>query len=48
VTDVQDVHKWTAADCEIPEEVKAKVRALVLAKAKDSAEVLSMLGLEEQ
>lgn len=47
MTTLQDVHKWTTADCEIREEVKAKVRALVQAKAKDNAEILAMLGLEE-
>lgn len=37
----------TAAECSISDEVKAKVRALIQAKVKDSADVLAMLGLEE-
>lgn len=48
MTDVLDARPWTAVECTVGEEVKAKVRALVLAKAKDSAEVLAMLGLEER
>lgn len=37
----------TAAECSISDEVKARVRALIIARVRDSAEILSMLGLEE-
>lgn len=39
--------EFTAAECTIPDEVKDRVRALVLARAADSADMLAMLGLEE-